>query len=210
MCALKIGLFGGSFDPIHQGHTRLAEAIFKSLALDELYWIPAFQSLNNKSLQVCAEHRLKMCAIIANKHPGFKISDFETNKKRAVYTIETIEYFHQKFPNAKLYWIMGADQAINLHAWNNAEAILKLATIIVYPREHTDMPHELNIAGNAYPAISDSKYFEQASIIYLQQQPYFKSASSEIKSSSFNKDNYLKHLDPDILAYIKLNHLYQE
>jgi nicotinate-nucleotide adenylyltransferase len=210
MCRLKIGLYGGSFDPIHNGHSQLAKNIFETLSLDKLYWIPSYQSLDDKELTASPQHRFHMCEIIASKHPGFIVSDYEINRGKAVYTIETIQHFHQLYPDATLFWIIGADQAVRLNTWQKPETILKLAKIAVYPRMHTNMPDHLEIADKPYPITTNSQAFAQSRIVYLKDQPYFNSASSDFKQQD-NQSAWLNHhLDKQVLTYIHTYHLYNE
>jgi nicotinate-nucleotide adenylyltransferase len=210
MQSLKIGLYGGSFDPIHHGHVGVATAAVEQIGLDQLIWIPSFQSHDAKSIHADAEDRLAMCELITKQQPYFAASPFEIEQGRAVYTMETLQYFKQLFPEAELYWIMGADQALNLNTWQNPEAVLQLAKIVIYPRVDMDMPVKLDIQGKSYPVITDPDHFDNAHIIYLQHQPLEMCASSAIKQQMTNKSSMVESIPQPILTYIQTHRLYQE
>lgn len=210
MQSLKIGLYGGSFDPIHYGHVTIASEAMKQLKLDQVIWIPSFQSHDDKSLCASAEDRLAMCELISKEHNYFAASPFEIEQGKAVYTIETLRYFRQLFPQAELYWLMGADQALKLNAWQNPEAVLQLAKIVIYPRVDMDMPDELDIQGKLYPVITDPFRFDKASIIYLKHLPLALIASSAIKQQLTEKSVIAGSVPQPILTYIQTHHLYQE
>jgi nicotinate-nucleotide adenylyltransferase len=209
MTALKIGLFGGAFDPIHHGHMQVAQTVYDELGLDKLFFIPSFASLDNKLIQAFPLDRVTMCKLVTEHHLGFEVSDFEINQKNPVYTKDTIAHFRTIYPNAKLYWIMGQDQAMRIHTWHDPEAILDLATLAIYPRQSFDMPCEVTIANKHYCVATDPKDFDQARIIFLNSQPIDHAASSLIKTK-WNDSAYIqKHLNKKVIEYIQTHKLYQ-
>lgn len=129
----KIGIFGGSFDPIHKGHIEIAQFMFDELSLDKLIFVPAYQNpFKTKQKQVDPIHRLNMIKLVLR--PNMEVSDFEINRKGISYTIDTVKYFSQKYANDRLYVIIGSDNLPKLSKWKDIDEIRKLAEIAIYPR----------------------------------------------------------------------------
>ena len=210
MAALRIGLYGGSFDPIHNGHIQVANLIYSTLKLDKLYFIPSYQSLDHKLFHASSTERFNMCKLAASEYSGFDVSNFEINQHKAVYTKDTLAHFQALNPDSKLFWLMGADQAIQLNTWHNLEAILKLSTIVIYPRDSLSMSDNMSIDGQVYTVATEPKDFAHAKIIFLHDQPLHQSASSDIKRH-WNDTAFIEnHINKNILAYIKTHKLYKE
>jgi nicotinate-nucleotide adenylyltransferase len=210
MIAQKIGLFGGAFDPIHHGHLKVAKIIYETLGLDKLYFIPSFASLDDKCIHACPQDRLRMCKLACENHLGFFVSDYEINQKKSVYTKNTLAYFQSIYPNEKLFWIMGQDQAIRISSWHRPDVILNLATLVVYPRGTLSMPHEIHIADKKYSVATDTNEFDQAKIIYLKDQPQDEIASSLIKKNWNNTTFESNQLPKTVLAYIQTHNIYKK
>ncbi len=131
---MRIGLFGGTFDPVHYGHLALArEAIFR-LSLDQLIWIPAipWQKCDKK---ITPGHiRCNFIkAAIANE-PRMSVDTIEIDAKTSSYSINTIKTLSLLYPNDQLFYLMGSDQWINFHTWKNWQEILKSCTVAVFSR----------------------------------------------------------------------------
>lgn len=130
----KIALFGGTFDPPHLAHTRIAGAAIETFELDEVYFIPCWQSPLKDEKVTDAGHRLEMLKLAIEEKKEFKISDFELRNPAPSYSYITMEHFQGRFPEAKLYWIVGSDQWEDLDRWKNLKRMVELAEFIVYPR----------------------------------------------------------------------------
>jgi nicotinate-nucleotide adenylyltransferase len=127
---MKIGLFGGSFDPVHNGHLILAEYARRYVDLDIIYFIPCCQSAyRNKQIQASNEHRINMLDLSICKNSSV-VSEFETDKGGISYTIDTVRYYKQLYRNEDLYFIAGTDTKDKFNSWKDSEEIKRLVKVI--------------------------------------------------------------------------------
>ena len=136
-----IALFGGTFDPIHSGHVAVARAAERRFHLDNLYIIPSSRPPHKPSSELCAfEHRFAMVALACSAHPHFVPSLAEASVNGAsphiFYSIDTVRRFRQQFnqPGDRIYFIMGADSFLDLHAWKDYAELLQLCDFVVANR----------------------------------------------------------------------------
>lgn len=133
---MRIGVFGGSFNPIHNGHIELIRGIISELALDRLLVVPSFLPPHKVAdTSVSPENRLDMCRISISEIPDAEISDIEIRRGGTSYTYETLEELRSIFPRDELFLIMGADMFLSIDKWKNPEIIFSLATVCGVPRE---------------------------------------------------------------------------
>ncbi len=131
----SIALFGGTFDPIHQGHVQVTEMAKQELGLDSVIFLPCRKSphkLDTRS--ALTEHRLAMCELAVADYTWAEVHDHDLTAPSPSYSWKTAEYFKGAFPKAKLYWIMGTDQWNALHKWARYEYLLSLVSMIVCTR----------------------------------------------------------------------------
>ena len=212
MPQLRIGLFGGSFDPIHKGHAQVAKAVCECLHLDRLYFIPNYKSIDNKILAKSAD-RLAMCHLVVKQDERWRLSKYEAEQKTAVFTYETIEYFHNKHPQATLYWIIGADRALDFANWHAADKILTLANLVIYQRNGIQLPKHITITHKQHPItlINSSTMQMQCGEILamgLHHQMIPISSSQLRKSFMCDPETLTELLDPNVLHYIQQHQLY--
>lgn len=132
---MRIALFGGAFDPVHQGHLMLALSALKQMKLDRLYLIPAAQSpLKKHSPHVSDSERIKMLQLAARGDPRLCVDTFETDAGGVSYSIETVRHFQALYPRAELYWLLGADQFEQLEHWRDVELLASAVTFLVFGR----------------------------------------------------------------------------
>ena len=135
----RIGVLGGTFNPIHIGHLVSAQIVCERLKLDKVIFVPSYLPPNKSRRNVIdAGHRYNMVrlAIKGNRH--FEVSDFEIKRKGISYSIDTLEFFYNKFScNIRLFFIIGADNLVELHTWRRIDDILKLATFVAVNRPGT-------------------------------------------------------------------------
>lgn len=132
---MRIGLYGGSFDPVHCGHLLVARAALEELALDRLVFIPAAQSpFKPGTVPAPAWARLRMLRSALAGEPRYQVEELELRRGGVSYTIETVHHFAQAHPDATLYWLIGADHVPTLPQWREAEALARLVEFIVIPR----------------------------------------------------------------------------
>ena len=132
---MRIGLFGGSFDPVHLGHLLVARAACEELALDRLFFIPAAQSpFKPDSAPAPATLRLRMLRRALAGQRDYEIDDQELQRGGVSYSIDTVRAYAKKFASAGLFYLIGADHVPTLPKWREAEALAALVQFVVIPR----------------------------------------------------------------------------
>ena len=133
---MRIGILGGTFNPIHKGHLRLAGAAKRKLKLDKVIFVPANIPPHKKDLDILpAKERYKMAGIAIKNKPSFDISDYEIKTGGTSYSIRTLEAFKKKFgKKTKLFFITGSDSLPQLKTWKDIGKFTKLAEFIVAAR----------------------------------------------------------------------------
>ena len=131
----RIGLFGGSFDPIHMGHLLVAVAAREELGLDRLFFVPAAQSPFKPERQPTpASQRLRLLRLALAGMAWSEIDDQEIKRGGISYTIDTVKDYTRRFPKADLFYLVGADHASQLHKWRAADELAQLVQFVVIPR----------------------------------------------------------------------------
>ncbi|MDU5988729.1 nicotinate (nicotinamide) nucleotide adenylyltransferase [Anaerococcus vaginalis] len=131
---MKIGLFGGTFDPIHIGHMILMENVINNLDLDKIYVLPNSNpphKLENK--KTALNLRLKMVNETIKDNPKLEINDYDYRDNEIHYTFNTINYFKKSYPNDEFFFIMGEDSFLDIEKWKNYKEILK-ENLIIFKR----------------------------------------------------------------------------
>ncbi|HEY8759334.1 MAG TPA: nicotinate-nucleotide adenylyltransferase [Candidatus Dormibacteraeota bacterium] len=136
----KIGLLGGTFDPIHQGHLEAAAAAFDCAGLDEVLLVPAGKPPHKRGAHASAADRLEMCRLAAVGRAGLGVWDWEARRAGPSYTVDTLRAFRAERPADEPFLILGWDAARDLRAWRDPEAVLRLAGLIVVARPGLDSP----------------------------------------------------------------------
>jgi nicotinate-nucleotide adenylyltransferase len=130
---MKIGLFGGSFNPPHQGHVYISKLAIKKLGLNQLWWIPSkYNPLKKRVIFDDFESRLKKCQQMTLGLPKIKVKNF---KEDSVYTEELLTKLKFQYKNYQFYWIMGADNLVNFHRWKNFKKLIKMVIFVVFSRQ---------------------------------------------------------------------------
>jgi nicotinate-nucleotide adenylyltransferase len=141
-CIMKIGIFGGSFNPPHIAHLILADSLYENLSLDKVIFMPSStppHKQNDTLLDPADRLRLVKLAIAGNDR--FSVSDLEIKRGGTSYTVETISALEKIFKNAKLYLIVGLDNLITFHHWREYRAILDRCTVVAMNRPGTAIKH---------------------------------------------------------------------
>jgi nicotinate-nucleotide adenylyltransferase len=135
MAPRRIGLFGGSFDPVHSAHVMMARAALNELQLDRLFIIPATRSPFKPEQQPAPDEvRLAMLKAAFEEESGCEIERLELEREGASYAIDTVRVFVERFPEAELFYLIGADHVPTLTQWREADALAKILTFVVVPR----------------------------------------------------------------------------
>ena len=132
---MKLGLYGGSFDPVHLGHLLVAQAALEELALDRLCFVPAAQSpFKPATTPAPAEARLRMLRLALAGWTRCDVDDQEIRRGGTSYSIETVRTCAARFPVAELFYLIGADHVPTLPKWRESEALARLVEFVVIPR----------------------------------------------------------------------------
>ena len=139
MSNTRIGIFGGSFDPIHVGHLMLAQAALERFRLDKVLFMPAKLSpFKQKLTMTKAETRYHMVELAVADNPSFGVSDLELNRPEPSYTIDTVRILKDEYPGVKIFFIAGADSVMELEGWMTFEELLREVTFLAaYRPSHT-------------------------------------------------------------------------
>lgn len=131
----RIGLFGGSFDPVHCGHLLVARAALEELSLSRLFFIPAAQSpFKPQSAPAPAAERLRMLRLALAGQTRYEIDEQEIRRGGTSFTIDTVRDYERRFPNASLFYLIGADHVPTLPAWREADQLAAMVEFVVIPR----------------------------------------------------------------------------
>ncbi len=126
-----LGIFGGTFNPIHMGHLRLAQEVCKRMDLEKIVFVPDALPPHKLGTGFApAQDRFNMVQLAIQEYPNFIVSDIELRRTGLSYTIDTLRELHDIHPNKDLYFIIGADSVQQLHTWHNAHEMIQLATFV--------------------------------------------------------------------------------
>ena len=210
------GLFGGTFDPIHYGHLRLAEEAISHLGLSSVRWIPAGQPPHRGTPQVTPQHRLEMVLRSTAKNPQFSVDPAEVLAERASYTVETLERLRSELGMAQpLVLLVGADAFAGLSTWHRWRDLFTLAHIAIshrpgFPVELSSLPHELatEFSDRHQPDATCLGKAAAGSIATFAMTQLAISATQIRKLLANGKS--ARYLLPDaVLDYIQLHQLYR-
>src|SRR5262249_4602777 len=131
---MRLGLFGGTFDPIHLGHLILAEQCRESCGLERVWFVVAGAPPHKPGGRTAVVHRLEMVRIATAGHTAFVVSDVEATRPGPHYSVETLEVVRRDRPDDDLFFLIGADSLADLRSWRDPERIARLATVVVVNR----------------------------------------------------------------------------
>ena len=145
---MRLGVFGGSFNPVHNGHVTLAGEVMLRLELAKVVFVPANVPPHRKLKALApGEHRLAMLRLALADEPAFDVSDTELTRGGSSYTIDTIREFQTADPGGEVFFIVGADSIPELPHWKDAAELVRLCTIVTVGRPGADRPFRESLAG---------------------------------------------------------------
>lgn len=203
----KIGIMGGTFNPIHNGHIEIAKNAYTQYGLDEVWFMPNhIPAYKNQQAIVSGIHRLRMVELAIRKIAYFKVSDYEWKRNGNTYTWETLVGLHELYPESQFFFIMGADSLMNFENWVYPERIVKYAAILVAIRQtssYEELCHHMQELEQRY----------SNSVFHKIECPQIPCSSSEIRKKladhlSDNMDYLEQFMAGDVLQYIYDNQLY--
>ncbi len=152
----KVGILGGSFDPIHYGHINIAQSAYEEYQLDEVWFIPAGHSPNKEeSAMTPAVQRAEMTQLAIANYPYFKLSTIEIDAAETSYTYRTLEKLDESFPQYQFYFIMGADSLDYFEHWFHPEIICQHAVLLVAVRDDMNLDEinqKISVIHSLFPA----------------------------------------------------------
>jgi len=130
----RLGILGGSFDPVHYGHLFLAETAREQFCLDQVIWVPSYRPPHKVNDLLEFQHRLAMVKRAIADHPNFSLSDIEAQQGDRSYALTTLTHLEQQHPTAHWFWILGMDAFANLPRWRNSRDLVSRCTWLVAQR----------------------------------------------------------------------------
>lgn len=198
----KIGIFGGSFDPIHLGHLNIARSAYEEFALNEVWFVPAGHSPNKDEKQMTpAETRAKMVSLAIEDIPYFKLCDIEMASEEISYTYLTLTKLKALYPDKKFFFIMGADSLDYFDRWYHPEIICQKAAVLTAVRDDMDI------------SAINQKIAQIKELFPAEIYPIF-GGKTEISSSSLRQklllgdESSLIMLPEKVKVFIKKHNLY--
>ena len=189
---IRTALFGGSFDPIHNGHIALARAVREHDLADEVWFLITPQNPHKQGCRLTDENdRLRMVQCALDGEERMTASDFEFSLPRPSYTINTLNALERAYPDREFLLLMGADNWRKIDKWYKGDEIMSRFGIIVYPRDNDE----------TLPALPDN--------VKWLQSPLYNISSTEIREAIAQGNDIQEWLHPSVLAYIKEKELYK-
>ena len=203
---MKIGIFGGTFNPPHKGHVRMIDKMTEELELDKVLIIPN-KLPTHKRCDDLADNRdrIAMCKI-AFKNPKYEISTIEMDRETDSYTIYTIEQLRKKYPNDDLYLIIGSDMFLIFHKWYKHKEILDQCTICVASRNTDENIQSLR--SYAFDKLGVYMPKLDGKNIHISLLDAYEVSSSEIRERIATERSLYGIVDPEIIEYMESHKLY--
>jgi nicotinate-nucleotide adenylyltransferase len=198
----KIGLMGGTFDPIHYGHLVAAEGARYHFGLDKVYFVPAARPPHKGDRYISdPSHRLNMTLLATGSNPNFEVSDVEIKRRGPSYTIDTVAHFGLSRPGSAIYFITGADAVLEILTWHRVEELLDMCSFIAATRPG----YRLENLAESLQGLP-SRYIEK---IAVMEVPALAISSTDIRKR-VGRGMPIKYLLPEeVEAYLYANSLYR-
>lgn len=195
----RIALFGGSFNPIHNGHLHLAQTVHQQCGLDRMLLMPSGTAPHKSSdAYAPAADRLAMCRLAAEPYPWLEVSDYELTKPGKSYTVETLRYLHSCFPEDALFLLTGSDMLLSFDSWYCWQEILTLAGLLCVSR---GMEPEDVLRQKA----AELSSYGQVTVVHAKPLPM---SSSQIRHKIELCRKFSCYLPENVVQYIMLHRLY--
>ena len=203
---MKIGIMGGTFNPIHNGHLMLGEYSYRSCRLDQVWFMPNGNPPHKAGISASysADIRARMTELAIQDVPYFRLEDYEVKRQELSYSYQTLEHFKKVYPDDSFYFIIGADSLFNINKWMKPERILKACTILAACRGDKNnseiMNRQIELLKEQYGTDTD---------IRLLSSPLMEVSSHELREM-VSEGKSISGLVPETVEqYIKENGLYR-
>ncbi len=192
----KVGLFFGSFNPIHIGHLILANYILENSDMAELWFVVSPQNPFKDKKSLLSDHnRLDMVQLAVKNYPNMRVSNVEFSLPKPSYTIDTLTYLKEKYPDHSFALIMGEDNLKGLPKWKNSDKLIENYQIIVYPR--------------LFEGEKQEKEFSKHDHISMINAPIIELSATEIRNMIKNGKNVRPMLPPEVFDYLDGSNFYK-
>jgi len=200
---LRVGIFGGSFDPVHRGHLVLAQCCLEQAELDAVWFVPADeQPLKPDGPQASGARRLAMLELAVEDCAEFSVSTIELDRGGVSYTVDTLESLCEEEPTAELFFLMGADSLAELPRWHRATEVCKLATPLIVHRAGAEEPN-FRILHN-FLSLERADKIERLQV----EMPATPISSSQIRQLIAAGSDWDEMVVPRVAEYIREHRLY--
>lgn len=201
---MKIGIMGGTFDPIHNGHLMLGHVAYEAFSLDQIWFMPNGNPPHKKSetIKSTAEDRMKMTSLAIAPFPEFVLQPYEALRAEVSCSYQTMEHFSKIYPEDEFYFIIGADSLMAIETWVHPERIFPTCTILATYRNEVKTKEEMN---RQIQYLSE-KYHAK---ICLMETPLMPVSSHELRASLQSGDSVSEYMPAAVCSYIKQHHLYR-
>ncbi len=196
----RVGIMGGTFNPIHYGHLRLAQEAQQQVLLDKILFMPSGRSYMKKNV-LDTQKRVEMTALAIKQYSKFELSLIEAQKTGNTYTCETLQYLTRTNSDTQYYFIIGADSLFQIEQWRSPKQIFKFAILICAIRDDYDF----DTIRKKGEALAESG----ADIIYLNT-PKWDISSTDIRAKVKSRISIHGLVPPEVAHYIEQEHLYYE
>lgn len=201
MTTCRIGIMGGTFDPIHIGHLVAAEEVYHQFSLNKVIFMPAGHPALKPETITDAAHRLEMTRLATASNPHFAVSPLEVEREGVTYTVDTIEQLREQYPQpCELFFITGADAVLEIIGWKDAKRLADMVTFVGVTRPGYDL-EQARLMHEADESSFDVRYI---------QVPALAVSSTDIRERA-QTGRPIRYLVPDEVAdYMHQHNLYEE
>jgi nicotinate-nucleotide adenylyltransferase len=207
-----VGLLGGTFNPIHHGHLRLAQELAETFQMDEVRFIPSANPPHKTKPAVSAQQRAEMVSLAIEGNPLFKLDTRELDRSGTSYTIDTLSSLHDELKDTALCLIMGSDAFLKLDTWHRWQELIHYCHIVLVQRPNH--PHQginqnlQNFIENHYTENITELSESRAGLITMQQMPALDISSSQIREMIHQHRNPMYLCPQPVVDYINSHQLY--
>lgn len=197
----KIGIMGGTFNPIHFGHLFLAENAYEQIGLDQILFMPSKNPPHKeKPYQVTEQQRVEMVSLAIADNPHFALSTFELERNGYTYTADTLTLLKKENPEKEYYFIVGADSLFMMHQWYQPQTVFSLCTVVAAGRN--------NVEPQILQQQADYLRQQYQARILLLDMPTIQIASEEIRERIKEGRSVRYYLPEGVIEFINKNKLY--
>ncbi len=198
---MRIGIYGGSFNPIHNGHIHVAKSAINDFRLDRVIFVPSRISPHRSIDEyIPGSERVKLVRMAIKDDARMRCSDWELRQDRVSYTIFTVRHFRKKYPDADLFLLVGSDMLLSFDSWNSYQDILAEAELIVVSRHDGDMAQ----------LEAKAEELRRFGRISISCTPPLEISSSEIRKKIAKNEDFACYLNESVVQYIGMMGYYKE